>query len=815
MRTTDLLPDLAQDLRYGWRQLRSAPRFTLAVVLVLALGIGANIAIFSIIDAALIRPLPFPRPEQWVHVRGADELPAAFSVGRPKFGPNIDDFRADTATYASVGAYATGGLNFGGGAEPVRATVTYVTAGFFQTLGRAPMLGRLPAPAAYEAGGPKSIVISRRTWEHSFGGDRGVIGRPVTLNGVVYQVSGVMPDDFGFPAQTEIWIPLPLPFATSVFDAFRNFIPSKSIARLAPGVSIAQAAARADAVRKRYKPASTGGMQIRGDDTPIAELVQPLQKTLIGDRRTALLVLMGSAALLLIIACANVTNLLLSRAAARQREIAVRAVLGATRWRIVRQLAAESVLLALAGAVAALVVAHFLVAAVGAALPPGLADVAPPRLDARVLAFTLLVACLTSIACGVLPAFGVSRPNLGETMKAAGAGGGGSRRRGIAARGALVVAEVSLALMLLIGAGLMIESLRSLLSNDTGMNVEQVATARLVLARAKYPDAPTRAELLRRIVERLRAMPGVSGAASVSALPMEGAGGIALRVRPIDAPESSERAGFGQMLKASPGYFALLGVPLRGEDLPAAADSARPVVVINQTLAATLWPGQDAIGRQIKDLGPRTVIGVVGDVRTRGMDEAPTGQIYLPMAEQPEMYAAIVVRGALPTAALLADIRRATRAVDAAQPLYAMRAMEDVIGASVAPRRTNTMLLAAFGAVAVLLASIGVYAVLSYGVAQRTREIGVRVALGAQRRDVVGLVAWQGATLAAIGIAIGLAGAYALSKYLSSILYQVSPRDPRVFLAAPVVLAAVALAATLFPALRATRVDPVTALRDE
>jgi putative ABC transport system permease protein len=296
---------------------------------------------------------------------------------------------------------------------------------------------------------------------------------------------------------------------------------------------------------------------------------------------------------------------------------------------------------------------------------------------------------------------------------------------------------------------------------------------------------------------------------------MEGAGGIALRVRPLDAPDDEARTGLGQYLKASPGYFKVMGVPLRGNDLPDFADTTRLVVVINETLAAKLWPGENPIGRQIKDLGPRTVIGVAGDVRTSGMDEPPVGQMYFPMAEQPESYAAIVVRGGLPIGTLLADIRDATRAVDPAQPLYAMRPMEAVIGASVAPRRTNTLLLAAFGAVAVLLASIGVYAVLSYGVTQRTREIGVRVALGAQRRDVVELVARQGAVLAAIGIATGLAGAYAFSKYLSSILYQESPRDPRVFVAAPVVLAAVALAATLLPALRATRVDPGTALREE
>jgi putative ABC transport system permease protein len=806
-RRADMLQDLVYDLRYAVRQLRAAPRFTIAVVLVLALGIGANTAIFSAIDAAFFRPLPFPNADRLVSVVDVD-LPFEAAQGRRQSTPLLSDFSADSAVFAQVAAYASGGLNLTGGAEPARVNIAYVTNDFFATLGRGASTGRVPVQEEFAKNGPKTVVLSDGLWRREFGGEASVIGRTVALNGNSYRVVGVMPADFSFPAGTDVWIPLALPFGFDVMEAFRNYLPSRAVARLAPGVPVARAAHDADVLRRRFRT-------IQPDETPGVDLVRPLQTTLVGDRRTALLVLAASAGLLLLIACANVTNLLLARAAARQREIAVRVVLGATRVRIIRQLTVESLLLALAGATVAVLVALLAVRALAATLPPSLAGVAPPNVDGRVLLFTLAIALVTSLLFGTWPALGSSRTDLGDAMKAAGAGGGGTRRRTAATRGLLVVGEVSLAVMLLVGAGLMVESLRTLLATDAGVRAEHVVTGRLVLPAAKFPGQTAKAVFLNAVVARLRASPDVGAAGAVSALPMEGVGGIGLKIGAEEAYDDAH-ATMALYLMATPGYFAAMGATLRGDDLPATVDTSHKVVVINSSVAKKLWPNTDAIGHRIRwGNDYRTVIGVVNDIRTKRLDTTALGQMYLPMAEQPQSYASIVVRSSAPTAAMTARLRDAVRAVDPAQPLYSIQSMNDVIASSVAPRRTNTVLLTLFGGLAVVLAAVGVYAVLSYGVTQRTREIGVRVALGAQRGDVVGLIVRQGAALSAVGIAIGLAGAFALSQFLGAMLYEVSPHDPRVFIAAAVILGLVAVSAMLLPALRATRVDPLTALRED
>jgi putative ABC transport system permease protein len=803
-RRADMLQDIVQDIRYGLRQLAAAPRFTTAVIVVLALGIGANTAIFSVIDAALIRPLPFAAPDRLVSVSGV-EMPSQFSVGHPKSSPELDDFRAESTVFSSVASYARGSLNLAGGTEPVRTQIAYVTDDFFRTLGRTTAIGREPVASEFKKDGPKVVVIANSLWQQQFGGERSVIGKEVTLNAARYTVVGVMPPDFRFPAGVDVWIPLALPFGFDIMEAFRNFLPNEGIARLAPGATIPQAAQHVDALRRRFRGVAKG-------ETPVVDLVRPLQTTLLGDRRVAMNILAASALLLLLIACANVTNLLLSRAATRRREIAVRVVLGATRGRVIRQLFVEGFLLALGGAVVAAIVAALSVKLLAALLPQSLAAIAPPTIDGRVLAFTLAIALATSLVFGVWPALGLSRVDLGSAMKNAGAGGGGSRRRS-AAHGVLVIAEVSLALMLLVGAGLMIESMRNLLRENSGVRSENVVTGRLTFPSRKFSTRTAVPEFLNSVLAKLRSSD--VDAAAVSALPMEGAGSIALRVAPAEAYDDAHSA-MGVYIIATPGYFRVIGARLRGSDLPAVVDTSHKVGVINETLAKQLWPGQDAIGKQMK-FGPelRTVIGVVGDIRTRRLDEAPDGQLYLPMAEQAQSYASIVVRGSEDPRALMSRLRSAVRADDPNLPVYQMRPMDEVIAASIAPRRTNTILLVVFGGLAVLLATIGVYAVLSYGVAQRTREIGVRVALGAQRRDVIEMIVGDGARLALIGVSIGLLGAYWLSRFVSSLLYGVSPQDPRVFVAAAVGLGAVACAAAWIPARRATRVDPITALREE
>ncbi len=808
-RRADMFQDLMQDVRYGLRQLRSAPRFTAAAIVVLALGIGANTAIFSAIDAAFLKPLPFKDPERLVSLETDPPFDPPGGRSRPKSGPDLLDHRADTAAFASVAAYATGGLNLAGGAEPIRASVTYATDNFFETLGRAALIGRTPVAEEYAKGGPKVVVLSYGTWRRLFDGDRSVVGRDVTLNDRRYRVVGVMPADFRFPDNTDAWVTLDIPFGFDIFEAFRNFLPSRGVARLRDGMSVAVAAQHLDEIRRRYKP------KLDADATPVAQLVRPLQSTLVGDRKTALVVLMASAALLLLIACANVTNLLLARASARRREIAVRAVLGATRARIVRQLVVEHLLLAFGAAVVAVIVARFSLQLLTAMLPPTIAGVAPPTIDARVLAFTATIAIATSLLVGLLPALGAARLELNDAMKASGAGTGGSQRRG-RVRAALVVAEVSLALMLVVGAGLMIESLRVLLNTDVGINTSHVVSARLVLSKEKYDRGPKGAEFYTDVLRRLRSIPGVTSAGAINVLPLEATGSISLRVAALDGPQDDAHATDAAMLTASAEYFKTLGVQLTGDDLPDARDTSRHVAVINRTLAQKLWPGQNPIGREFGWADMRhTVIGVVNDIRTRSLEREARGQMYTPLANGPQYYGAIVVRGTGDKGRLLADLRNAVHDVDPGQPLYELRAMEEVVAKSVAPRRTNTVLLGTFGGLALLLAAVGVYAVLSYGVAQRTREIGVRMALGAKREDVVAMVAREGLVLAAIGIAIGLAGAFALSKTMSSLLYAVNPRDVRIFAAAPIALAVVSVVATLAPALRATRVDPMSALRSD
>jgi len=593
----------------------------------------------------------------------------------------------------------------------------------------------------------------------------------------------------------------------STFEAFRNYLPSVFIGRLAPGMTALQASLRVEAMGRRF---STN----RITDLAPTELVRPLQRALLGDRKTALMVLMGSAALLLLIACANVTNLLLSRAAARQREIAVRVVLGATRTRVVRQLVVESLILALLGGALALLVARVGIGALTASLPPNLAAVAPPTIDGRVLAFTFLLATLTSLLFGLWPAIGSSRVQLGEAMKLG--GWGATRRRGHGARGALVVAEVSLALMLLVGAGLLIQSLNRLLRVDAGIQTEHVVTARLTLPSAKYESRIAKATFVNAVVERLRTVPEVRVAGAVNILPMDPEGGIGLRTTPEDAPDDESRMAPASFLMATPGYFRAVGAALRGEDLPATYDSTRKVAVINQALAKILWPKSDPVGKRIVSPfgGAHTVIGVVADIRTDGLAEPARPQCYFPMSEMPQDYLALVVRGDADVGALGMRIRDVVRSVDPMQPVYAMRSLEDVVHESVAPRKTNALLLGTFGLVAVLLAAIGVYAVLAYGVAQRTREIGVRVALGAQTSDVLRLIVAHGATLTVIGIALGLGAAYGLSRFLAAILFEVSTHDVRVFIGAPIILFGIALLATWLPARRAARVDPVEALRD-
>ena len=814
----ETMDELWNDVRYGVRKLLHAPGFTLAVIGVLALGIGANTAIFSAVDAAFFRPLAFSHPDRLVSLPNV-ELPlntAGMGIPpHPQASAEFNDF-AKLDVFQSFAVHAVGGLNLEGGAEPRRAVVAHVSLDFFKTLGRFPIVGRAFTPEEQTPGGPRAAILSHRLWTTQFGAREAVIGANIVLNQKTYHVVGVMPADFTFPSNADLWIPLPLPLDFEVFDAFKSFIRSVGVARLAPGVTPAQAAQRVLAMERQYPV----GSKIVVNDSTIARAVAPLQRSLMPqERRSALIVLMASAGLVLLIACANVVNLLLSRAVGRRREMAVRSVLGATRGRIFRQLVVESVLLSLAGAVAGLLVARLGLVALNGLMSAELTAVAPTQIDPRVLAFTLAIAIVTGIVFGIWPAFGAMRGDAGETIKS-GSAHGTTSRDGNGVRSVLVIVEVAVAIILLVGSGLMLESFHALMSTDSGINTSHIATAQTTVGRRKYARPSDVSAFYSSVLDRLRATDGIQSAAAVNVLPLAMQNSIGLSIRTIDGRTAEgSQAIYPGYMQVSPGYFETMSISLlRGRDFTTSDDSSTHAAVINTRMADILWPNQDPLGHTFSLGGPnseRVVVGVVADVRTNRLEDPAQAQMYFSLRDTPNTDVNFVVRGTLPASTMNARIVEAVRSVDPKQPVYNPRSMDEVLSNSVAPRRTNTVLLVIFGMIAAALASIGVYGVLAYGVAQRTREIGVRVALGAQRGDVVRLIAGQGVVLTATGIVIGTAGAYALSRLLESLLYEVSVHDPRIFVAAPLLLGFIALVATCLPALKATRVDPMLALRQE
>jgi putative ABC transport system permease protein len=810
------MDELMNDIRYGARKLLHSPGFTVTIVAVLALGIGANTAIYSAVDAAFFRPLPFANPDRLVSLPNVDvplNLGGPSAPNRPKSTADATDF-AKLDVFESFAVHAVGGLNLEGGVEPQRAAVAHVTLDFFKTLGRFPIVGRAFTTEEETSGGPHAVILSHRVWVTQFGGNPSVIDKTVALNQTSYRVVGVMPADFSFPANADLWVPLPIPVDWGVIEAFKSFIRSNGIARLAPGVTPRQAAQRVLALERGYPR----GSKIVVNDSTLGLAVAPLQRSLLPQqRRNALVILMASAALVLLIACANVVNLLLSRAVGRRREMAIRGVLGATRARIFRQLVVESVMLSLAGAIAGLVVARVGLSAINGLVPAELSAVAPTRIDPRVLLFTLAIALATGILFGIWPAFGATRGDAGETIKSGGAHGA-TARDGTTVRAGLVVVEVALAIILLVASGLMLESFHALMSTESGLQTAHVTSAQVTLPTAKYHGLST-AGFYDAVLERLRATNGVQAASAVNVLPLALQNTIGLCMRSVEGHDlEPDKAICPQYLQVAPGYFPTMGIALlRGRDLSARDDSSTHAAVINKRMADLIWPNQDPISQHFSMGGgtDRVVVGVVADARTGRLEERAQSQMYFSLSDTPNNDITFVIRGTLAPAMMTARIADAVHAIDAKQAVYNGRSMDDVVARAVAPRRTNTLLLVIFGATAAILAAIGVYGVLAYGVAQRTREIGVRVALGAQRADVVRLVVGEGATLTIIGVAIGVAGAYALSRLLESLLYEVSVHDPRIFLGAPLLLVVVAIVATLVPARRAARVDPMTALREE
>jgi putative ABC transport system permease protein len=813
------LDQLLQDVRFGARRLIQRPGLSVPIIAVLALCIGATTAVFSAVDAAMLRRLPFPRPQELYSLPNVD-IP--LEMDRDQTGKLLElpDVLAMTDIFANAAGYAAAGLNLMDEENPLRVNAGVVTRTFFSTLGVNPARGRGFSVEEGRPNGPPAVVLSHRLWQGHFGGEE-VIGRALRLHGKPYTVVGIMPPGFEFPNESQLWIPLSVPTTFASFEPFRGFLPSSIVARVRPGVTRETAMSALLTGWRRAVAPATGESRKHLDDW-VQEAIDdglavPFQQQLLGNHRRALLVLLGATGLLLLIGCANVANLLLSDAAVRRREIAVRGVLGASRPRIVRQLLIESAALSVAGAVTGLLLAPAVLKVLRAMMPAALAGVAPAQLDLRVLWFSVALSVVTSMAFGLWPALGATRDNMNDAIKS-GAGHGATAAGFGKVRRVLVAAEIALTIVLLIGAGLMLRSFSRLMAEDTGMSIEQVATLETSFPRSVPPS--DRLRIIRTALDRLSQEPGIVAAGIVNDLPLRGGGGISVGMTVHDSPTPPENLQMARQLTATEGYFPALGIRLlRGRLFTPADDSAgAPVAVISRATAENWWPNMEPLGRTFafgRDGPPITVVGVVTDVRERRLETDPTPQMYRSAYREPPAHIGLVARGTLPPSVLMARLADAMRIAIPSQPVYNVRMMEDVIGASVAPRRTNTILIGLFGALALILAALGVYAVVSYGVARRSREFGIRAALGARGSDLVTLASRETAITVGIGIVAGIGAAWMFSRVLASLLYEVDAHDPFTFVVVPLVLIVPALAAALIPAMRAARVSPTEVMRAE
>ncbi len=807
---------VTRDAHYALRMLRRSPAFTATAVLTLALGIGANTAIFSVIDAALLRPLPYPQPDR-----------IAMLYGRGPAGDNETlspatflDFRRQNRAFAALAAFRQSPFNVTGQDRPERAQGAVVTPDFFAVLGVQAQLGRTLTADLDKPGAARTVVLSYGLWQRRYGGSPDALGRQIVLDGEPRTVVGVMPPYFQYPPESELWTAARFAVPEHVLrpdldqSNIRDSHYFDTIGRLRPGVSVAQARTEADLIARRLK------QQYGSDEEATGAALFTLHDDLIGAARPALMILLGAVALLLLIACANVANILLARGAARQKEIAVRAALGAGRARLVRQFLTESILLAGAGGGLGVALAYAGLHPLRALLPADMLANAALKLDPRVLVFTLFVSLASGILFGLLPALHLSSGALDGMLKEGSRGSSGGLRAH-RTRSALVATEVALAAVLLVGAGLLIRSFTRLLAVSGGFRAERVLSLRLSLPQARYPAAGDRARFVARALASIASLPGVGSAAVVSRLPLSL--GSSTRSVDIKGRTSTQEDGAPDYLVISPDYFRSMGIRLVvGRAFNERDDaSAPPVVILNQAMARSYWPGRNPIGEfvTVGGCGQENewcqVVGVVEDVRQHNLDQNPRPAIYVPYARDPWPFMAFVVRTGTDPAAATSAVESAIHSVDRDQPLYGIRTMDEVVSASRSPRRVRTLLLSLFAALALALASVGIYGVLAYLVAERTHEVGIRMALGADRIDVLRLIVGQGLKLALAGVVVGLLLAAGLSRLLSGVLYGVGTTDAPTFAAVAALLVTLAAAASYLPAWRAARVDPVTSLRSE
>jgi putative ABC transport system permease protein len=818
-----LLEQAGADLRFAVRRLRLRPGFSMATILVAALGIGATTAVFSAVDAALIRPLPFPNASQLYTINA--DVPFDFGVPRPpglRHRADINDMAAMTDVFERLTVFAAGALNLTDQEHPLRIHAGVVSQEFFTTFGARVQAGRTFDAGETRPHGGRVVIISDAFWRKQFGG-RSLLGQSINLSGEPYTVVGVMAPGFDFPNQSDVWVPLTNPVTGDSFSPFRGFLPTHVVVRARPGFTPEAVSNRVIARWVQLAgPSIPGNAYSKGVDDDIAQMrlqrgAMPLQEELVGKTRTPLGMLMGATILLLLIACANVANLLLSDAAARRREVALREVLGATRGRVTRQLLTESLLLALTGAAVGVALAPTGLGLLRTLMPADLAGIAPAELNLRVLAFSTALAIVSATIFGLWPALSATRGGAAETIKS---GGIGSTAAGLGrTRRALITVEIALTVMLLVGAGLMLRSFVRVVSQDRGIASDHVATLEITIRRESRAD---RLAKLHAMLAQLQNDPLIDAAAVVNDLPLNGTSGMSIGIKVDGEPAPKLVDGFAPMsryLEASGGYFKTLGIPLlRGRTFTSADDSiAPPVAVINMTMAKTWWPDRDPIGQTFvtASRAPVTVIGIVGDLRERSLEGRVRPQMYFPIDDATPENLALIARSKLPPDEFLPRLRAAVRAVDPTQAVYNVRMMDDVIATSLAPRRTNTTLIALFGALALLLSSFGIYAVVSHSVTRRAREFGIRAALGATGSDIATLVGRELLIMLGLGLAIGLAGAWVLSRVIAALLYGIEPHDLTTFLIVPAVLAIPALIAGWPPARRAMGVSPMEVMRAE
>ena len=802
-----------QDLKYGFRVLRKNPGFSVAAIVVLALGIGANTAIFSVVNAVLLRPLPFPDPGRLAmvyHVPPQEGFPGMkiFAVSPA----NFLDWHAQSHSFDGMSIFHGTTMTLTGGSQPEAVAGLVVSNEFFPLLAVTPALGRTFTPEEDRDGHGNVVVLSNGFWQSRFGGDPQAIGKSLTLNGRPFTVIGVMPARFHFPDQGQYFVPLSW---TDQDRAVRNNHNYVVIARVKRGVSMQQAQAEMNTISKRLEQAYPE------EDKGWGAVIVPLREDLVGDVRPALLVLLGAVAFVLLIACANVANLVLAKTLGRRKEIAIRTALGARGRRVIQQMLAETLVLAGAGGVLGLLVARGGISLIVAFFGDKLPQTGAVGLDGEVLAFTFGTSILTGVIAGLAPAWRLARTNVNEALKQ-GLGRTDQDGGGRGTRNVLVACEVGLSLVLLIGAGLMIRSLWALRSVNPGLDPHNILTVQITLPRERYAKPEQQLAFYKEVVERVRSLPGVDSAGTIDALPFATDGStepVAIEGRPAVEfamqPEVAVRT-------ISPGYVHAARIPLlAGRDFTDADTLERPlVVVISESMARQFWPNEDPIGKRLTlSFFPgkvREVIGVVGDVKFRGLaDRESLSSVYVPLAQITFWNQALVIRSSAAPLTLVSAVTKVVHQVDPDKPVRDVRTLDDLLADSLSQQRFSMLLLAVFAGLALVLAAVGIYSVLAYAVRRRQREIGIRMALGAQLGDVLRMVVVEGMRPALIGIALGLAAALALGRVVSSLVFGVSQSDPLTFLSVGILLALVAAVASLLPAYRATRVDPMVALREE